>query len=105
MRPQFFQVDQVNSFSQGQLVKLNPSWRHGYIGYVHTEPSTGWPNAVLIEADSLGVYIKFISDFTVSSAECGDEFLNYPYYPVDVVLFGDNLVEIPLDVIVPVIIE
>ncbi len=105
MSPKFFKLDPPYSFIAGQLVKLHPSWQHGYIAYQHSFPRIGWPDAVLIESATVGVYIKFIDEFVSPSPEimASTDGLGYPYYPVDVVLFGDQLVELPTDVIVPVI--
>lgn len=90
-------------FKPGQLVKLHPAWHHGYTAHLYVEPRLDWSLEFTIMPGMIGLYVEFIDDCvasTMKSVFFGDVF-NYPYYPVDVVLIGDQLIEVPGDIMVP----
>ena len=90
-------------FKPGNLVKLHPAWHHGYTAHLYLEPRLDWSLEFVIMPEMVGLYVKFIDDCIVPTLEgqvFGDVY-NFPYYPADVILFGDQLIEIPTDVVVP----
>jgi len=91
------------TFKAGQLVKLKQDWPFGYVAYAYMEPRRGWPPEFMVYPSMVGVYIKYVSDERMpddmDSIMNTIDRMDAAYYPVDVILFKDCLVELPTDVI------
>jgi len=92
----------TTTFVAGQLVKLHPAWHYGYTAHELTDPGFGCSTEFTITLNMVGLYVRFVDDCVIPTLEgqsYGDG-TDLPYYPVDIVLFEDRLIEVPAGVII-----